>query len=72
MSVQFRDDPHGDRFFALRTYRRDGSLASTPIWLQPGRTQAQSADGWPRKRFSSGPVAMVVMIAVATNTTCID
>lgn len=33
MSVQFRDDPHGDRFFALRTYRRDGSLASTPIWL---------------------------------------
>ncbi|MDN5763590.1 MAG: PPOX class F420-dependent oxidoreductase [Microlunatus sp.] len=30
-----RTDPAGDRFFALRTFRRDGSLASTPIWLAP-------------------------------------
>ncbi|WP_165436268.1 PPOX class F420-dependent oxidoreductase [Amycolatopsis suaedae] len=30
-----RDDPNGDRFFALRTFRRDGSAVSTPIWLAP-------------------------------------
>lgn len=35
MTLQFRDDPRGDRFFALRTFRRDGSAASTPIWLAP-------------------------------------
>jgi uncharacterized protein len=28
-----RDDPHGDRFFALRTFRHDGTAVSTPIWL---------------------------------------
>ncbi|RZS45123.1 PPOX class probable F420-dependent enzyme [Herbihabitans rhizosphaerae] len=28
-----RDDPNGDRFFALRTFRRDGTVVSTPIWL---------------------------------------
>lgn len=33
--LQFRTDPHGDRFFALRTVRRDGSTRSTPIWLAP-------------------------------------
>lgn len=32
---QFRSDPHGDSFFALRTFRRDGSARSTPIWLAP-------------------------------------
>lgn len=30
---QFRADPQGDRFFALRTFRRDESPRSTPIWL---------------------------------------
>lgn len=33
--MAFRDDPGGDQFFALRTYRRDGSMASTPVWLAP-------------------------------------
>ena len=33
--LQFRADPHGDRFFALRTVRRDGSTSSTPVWLAP-------------------------------------
>lgn len=28
-----RDDPAGDRFFALRTFRRDGTAVLTPIWL---------------------------------------
>lgn len=35
MGLQFRDDPRGDQFFALRTFRRDGSATSTPIWLAP-------------------------------------
>ncbi len=30
-----RADPAEDRFFALRTFRRDGSVAATPIWLAP-------------------------------------
>jgi len=30
-----RADPAGDRFFALRTFRRDGSVVATPIWLAP-------------------------------------
>lgn len=33
MTLQFRDDPDGNQFFALRTFRRDGSATSTPIWL---------------------------------------
>nr|WP_244954089.1 PPOX class F420-dependent oxidoreductase [Spelaeicoccus albus] len=33
--LQFRTDPHKDRFFALRTFRRDGSAKSTPIWFAP-------------------------------------
>jgi uncharacterized protein len=28
-----RDDPTGDRFFALHTFRRDGTAVRTPIWL---------------------------------------
>ncbi|QVQ52737.1 PPOX class F420-dependent oxidoreductase [Spiractinospora alimapuensis] len=35
MRVQFRDNTDGDQFFALRTYRRDGTAVSTPIWLAP-------------------------------------
>ncbi|MEU4325461.1 PPOX class F420-dependent oxidoreductase [Nonomuraea dietziae] len=35
-----RDDPQADRFFALRTFRRDGSAVSTPIWL------AEAGDHW--------------------------
>ncbi len=35
-----RADPAGDRFYALRTFRRDGSVAATPIWL------AQSGERW--------------------------
>ncbi len=34
-ALRFRADPHGDRFFALRTLRRDGSTTSIPIWLAP-------------------------------------
>ena len=30
-----RDDPDGDRYFALRTFRRDGTAVVTPIWLAP-------------------------------------
>lgn len=33
--MAFRDDPSGDQFFALRTFRRDGSATSTPVWLAP-------------------------------------
>lgn len=33
--MKFQDDPQGDQFFALRTFRRDGSAVSTPIWLAP-------------------------------------
>lgn len=33
--LQFRSDPRGDSFFALRTFRRDGTARSTPIWLAP-------------------------------------
>ena len=29
--------PAGDEYFALRTFRRDGSPVSTPIWLAPAR-----------------------------------
>lgn len=28
-----RDDPDGDRFFAVTTFRRDGTPVSVPIWL---------------------------------------
>ncbi|GAA4415683.1 hypothetical protein GCM10023169_02250 [Georgenia halophila] len=35
MPMQFRDDPAGDQFFALTTYRKDGSGVSGPIWLAP-------------------------------------
>ncbi|WP_037333802.1 PPOX class F420-dependent oxidoreductase [Saccharomonospora piscinae] len=33
--MRFRDDPDGDRFFALRTFRRDGRATATPVWLAP-------------------------------------
>src|SRR5699024_9989583 len=35
VGLQFRTDPHHDRFFALQTLRRDGSTRSTPVWLAP-------------------------------------
>lgn len=35
MSVRFSDNTSGDQFFALRTFRRDGTTVSTPIWLAP-------------------------------------
>ena len=43
MRVQ-RDDS-GEDFYALTTYRRDGSAVSTPIWLAPanGRWYAYTA-----------------------------
>ncbi|WP_203917026.1 PPOX class F420-dependent oxidoreductase [Rugosimonospora africana] len=34
--MAFRDDPNGDQFFALRTFRGDGSASSTPVWLASG------------------------------------
>ncbi|MEU4311984.1 PPOX class F420-dependent oxidoreductase [Nocardia sp. NPDC024068] len=33
--MAFTDDPDGDQFFALRTFRADGSPVTTPIWLAP-------------------------------------
>src|SRR5699024_5451874 len=35
MALQFRAIPRGDQFYALTTYRRNGSAVSTPIWLAP-------------------------------------
>lgn len=55
MALQFRRDPRGDQFFALRTFRGDGSAVSTPIWLAPlngrwyGYTPRKS---WKIKRIS--------------------
>lgn len=57
-----RHDPQGDRFFALRTFRRDGSTAQTPIWLAPangrwyGFTPARS---WKVRRIRRNPVVEV-------------
>jgi PPOX class probable F420-dependent enzyme len=31
--VRWRADPAGDRFFVLRTYRRDGRGVDTALWL---------------------------------------
>lgn len=33
--MAFTNDPDGDQFFALRTYRADGTPVSTAIWLAP-------------------------------------
>src|SRR5690625_7557467 len=33
--MAFRSDPTGDQFFALRTFRADGSAVTTPVWLAP-------------------------------------
>jgi uncharacterized protein len=52
--VSRRADPAGDRFFALRTFRRDGSVTSTPIWLAPsgGRWYAYTPNrSWKIKRI---------------------
>lgn len=35
MNLAFQADPRGDQFYALTTFRRDGSAVSTPIWLAP-------------------------------------
>src|SRR5699024_9851869 len=31
--MRFRADPDGEQFFALRTFRADGSPVTTPVWL---------------------------------------
>lgn len=33
--MAFRNDPHGDQFFALRTFRANGTPVTTPVWLAP-------------------------------------
>lgn len=33
--MAFRTDAHGDQFYALTTFRRDGTPVSTPMWLAP-------------------------------------
>lgn len=33
--MRFRHDTSGEEFYALTTFRRDGSAVSTPIWLAP-------------------------------------
>lgn len=53
-----RADPAGDRFFALRTLRRDGSIAATPIWLAPagGRWYAYTPNrSWKVTRIRRNP-----------------
>ncbi|MBF6348403.1 PPOX class F420-dependent oxidoreductase [Nocardia flavorosea] len=56
--MAFTNDPDGDRFFALRTYRTDGSPVSTPIWLAPaggrwyGYTPGRS---WKVRRIRAHP-----------------
>lgn len=56
--MAFTDDPDGDQFFALRTYRADDSGVSTPIWLAPagghwyGYTPGRS---WKIRRLRTNP-----------------
>ncbi|WP_132476613.1 PPOX class F420-dependent oxidoreductase [Rhodococcus sp. SMB37] len=56
--MAFRDDPGGDQFFALRTFRRDGSARTTPVWLASaggrwyGYTPARS---WKVERIRRNP-----------------
>lgn len=33
--MAFRSDPDGDQFFALRTFRTNGTPVTTPVWLAP-------------------------------------
>lgn len=64
--LQFRADPHGDRFFALRTCRRDGSTRSTPIWLAPagGRWYAYT----PGRSWKVGRIRHDAQVWVAAAT----
>lgn len=56
--MAFTDDPDGDRFFALRTFRADGTPVVTAIWLAPadgrwyGYTPARS---WKVRRIELDP-----------------
>lgn len=56
--MAFKKDPSGDQFFALRTFRADGSAVSTPVWLAPsngrwyGYTPARS---WKVRRIQRTP-----------------
>ncbi|WP_280434505.1 PPOX class F420-dependent oxidoreductase [Nocardia carnea] len=56
--MAFTNDPDGDRFFALRTFRGDGTAVSTPIWLAPagdrwyGYTPERS---WKVRRIRANP-----------------
>ncbi|WP_235912157.1 PPOX class F420-dependent oxidoreductase [Ruania zhangjianzhongii] len=35
--MQFQRDTSGEDFYALTTFRRDGTAVSTPIWLAPAK-----------------------------------
>lgn len=37
--MRWRADPHRERFFALRTFRSDGSAVTTPVWLAADRAR---------------------------------
>ncbi|MPV51233.1 DUF2568 domain-containing protein [Pseudactinotalea sp. HY160] len=56
--IRFRADPGADQFYALKTFRADGSAAITPIWLAPvgsgwfGYTPARS---WKVRRIEHNP-----------------
>ncbi|MGI5217736.1 PPOX class F420-dependent oxidoreductase [Nocardia sp. CA-290969] len=56
--MAFTNDPDGDRFFALRTYRADGTPVGTAIWLAPagdrwyGYTPGRS---WKARRIRANP-----------------
>jgi PPOX class probable F420-dependent enzyme len=56
--MAFTDDPDGDRFFALRTFRANGAPVTTAIWLAPadgrwyGYTPARS---WKVRRIERDP-----------------
>lgn len=60
-----RTHPGGDRFYALRTFRRDGSAVVTPIWLAPAH------DRWyaytPRRSWKVGRIRRSPRIEVAVS-----
>ncbi|MFI5717237.1 PPOX class F420-dependent oxidoreductase [Nocardia sp. NPDC051750] len=56
--MAFTDDPDGDQFFALRTFRADGSPVTTAIWLAPagGRWYAYTPGrSWKVRRIIADP-----------------
>ncbi|MEJ3652084.1 PPOX class F420-dependent oxidoreductase [Actinomycetes bacterium KLBMP 9759] len=59
-------DPHGDRFFVLRTFRRDGTAGATPIWLAPagGRWYGYT----PGRSVKAGRIRRTARVQLARST----